>query len=211
MPSAVDIAQAIARGGTNSPIEVPGVHRRHLADLFRLRGCKVGAEVGVEKGAYAEQILSRNPGLHLYCIDAWLAYEGYRNHVKQEQVDGLFVSAQRRLAGHRVTFIKSMSVEASSQFGDASLDFVFIDANHDEPHVYADLVAWAPKVRPGGIVSGHDYCEGWQKSCGTVGVIPAVHRFVRERGIQTWFVLGDNAMVRDTGRQEPRSFMWVVQ
>ncbi len=49
------------------------------------------------------------------------------------------------------------SVDVAASFDDASLDAVFIDGNHDHAAVGADLAAWTPKVRPGGLVAGHDY------------------------------------------------------
>ena len=52
--------------------------------------------------------------------------------------------------------IKSRSVPAAEQFADGSLDAVFIDGGHSYEDVSADLKAWAPKVKPGGILAGHD-------------------------------------------------------
>ena len=37
-------------------------------------------------------------------------------------------------------------------------DFVFIDGDHRYESVRRDIQAWLPKVRPGGIMGGHD-CE----------------------------------------------------
>ena len=37
------------------------------------------------------------------------------------------------------------------------VDFVFIDAEHTYEGVRDDIIAWSPKVRPGGIIAGHDY------------------------------------------------------
>jgi len=51
------------------------------------------------------------------------------------------------------------SVEASMPFADASLDFVFIDAAHDFESVRDDIAAWLPKVKPGGVLAGHDFGE----------------------------------------------------
>jgi predicted O-methyltransferase YrrM len=42
-------------------------------------------------------------------------------------------------------------------FRDQSLDFVFIDADHRYDAVVADVRAWKSKVKPGGILAGHDY------------------------------------------------------
>lgn len=48
------------------------------------------------------------------------------------------------------------SVEAARRYTPASLDFVWLDAAHDPESVLADLEAWYPLVKPGGILGGHD-------------------------------------------------------
>jgi predicted O-methyltransferase YrrM len=57
----------------------------------------------------------------------------------------------------RVRFVRGWSDAVAKTFDDASLDLVFLDADHSEEGVLSDLHAWLPKVRPGGVVSGHDY------------------------------------------------------
>jgi hypothetical protein len=44
-------------------------------------------------------------------------------------------------------------------FGDASLEWVHLDARHDYASVKADIEAWLPKVKAGGWLSGDDYDE----------------------------------------------------
>jgi hypothetical protein len=68
-----------------------------------------------------------------------------------------------------VQLLISDSVSAASLFADESFAWVHIDARHDYPSVCADIAAWAPKVRPGGWLSGDDYDE-WQWP----GVVQAV-------------------------------------
>jgi len=53
--------------------------------------------------------------------------------------------------------IKGDSTIVAKTFGDRTLDFVFIDAEHDFINVDNDIKAWLPKVKIGGIISGHDY------------------------------------------------------
>jgi predicted O-methyltransferase YrrM len=53
--------------------------------------------------------------------------------------------------------IKGNTWEASSRFENGSVDFVFIDADHNYESVKKDILSWLPKMREGGIMSGHDY------------------------------------------------------
>jgi len=77
----------------------------------------------------------------------------------------------------RVRFVQGWSDAVAKQFDDESLDLVFLDADHSEEGVGSDLAAWVPKVRPGGIVAGHDYAARHHP-----GVKPAVDAFFREHG-----------------------------
>jgi hypothetical protein len=56
-----------------------------------------------------------------------------------------------------ITTLKLSSVEAARLFDDKSLDFVFIDGSHLYESVRDDIAAWAPKIKSGGIIAGHDY------------------------------------------------------
>ena len=58
-----------------------------------------------------------------------------------------------------VRLVRAPSVMAARMFEDASLGFVFVDGAHDEASVAADLAAWEPKIRPGGLLAGHDYSD----------------------------------------------------
>lgn len=53
--------------------------------------------------------------------------------------------------------IKGFSWDVSKNFEDSSVDFVFIDADHKYESVKKDIQHWWPKIKPGGIISGHDY------------------------------------------------------
>lgn len=77
----------------------------------------------------------------------------------------------------RLTFLQGWSDAVAKRFDDESLDLVFIDADHSEGGVRTDLAAWVPKVRPGGIVAGHDYAARHHP-----GVKIAVDDFFRDHG-----------------------------
>lgn len=174
--------------------------RLDLAKEFADEGYKVGVEVGVERGHYSKVLLVENPKLHLYCVDAWAAYDGYREHVPQERLDGFYLETDARLnsvAPGRYTLIREYSLKAAQSFEEESLDFVYLDANHTYDDVTADLEAWAPKVRPGGIVSGHDYCH---RSSLNYGVIEAVDDYAAHHGVSLFILKGDRSP----------SWMWIV-
>ncbi|NTW91009.1 MAG: class I SAM-dependent methyltransferase, partial [Erysipelotrichaceae bacterium] len=101
----------------------------------------LGVEVGVQNGYFSIEIL-RNWKGELKCVDRWIEPDQEKN-------------AELNLGRERM--IKGDSVKSAELFKDESLDFVFIDAGHRYEEVKADIEAWYPKVRKGGIVSGHDY------------------------------------------------------
>jgi hypothetical protein len=127
--------------------------RIELAKYFAELGLVVGAEVGVYKGGYSIELCKANPNLVLYCIDKWGIddkTEKRRNlHMK------IYNYAKRKLSPYNAIVVRDYSINAAKQFN--LLDFVYIDANHSYEEVSQDIQAWAEKVRPGGIVSGHDY------------------------------------------------------
>lgn len=148
-------------------------NRIELAKHFASLGFTKGAEIGVYLGYYSRVLLDNIPGLTLYCIDSW-----DRNKTRQRAFDSALETLGRYPGAN---LIKGESVPVSEEFEDGSLDFVFIDADHSYEAVKQDIEAWYPKVRSGGIVSGHDYFESPKK---TVQVISAVNEFVKKHNLE---------------------------
>ena len=156
--------------------------RYHILDLFRELDFKVGAEIGTEHGIYAEKLCSKNSQLKLFCIDPWIASTYYHEETKQEVMDGLYQEAKNRLSKYNCEILKMTSMEAVKLFKLNSLDFVFIDGNHNFEFVKDDISSWSKIVRPGGVVYGHDY---W----GNNDVKQAVDGFMETSKIKPWFKL----------------------
>lgn len=149
-------------------------NRDFFAELIAERGYRVGAEVGVLTGGFCCFQLARHPDLKLYAVDRWEPFpEGHMYHKRDllRAYAGLQELAANEYAG-RLILLRGDSVEMAQCVPDGELDFVFIDADHEYESVKADIEAWAPKVRRGGLISGHDYGDDdW----------PGVEQAVKER------------------------------
>jgi hypothetical protein len=64
------------------------------------------------------------------------------------------------LTNGRCVLHECTSLEASKFWWAKDLAFVYLDARHDYASVMADLNAWYPTIRPGGVLAGHDYLNG---------------------------------------------------
>ena len=127
-----------------------------------------GVEVGVLSGVTSAQLLRYRPRLVLWMVDRWAPpdadspYAASGDDLAGRPPEDFArwrreAEANTAFAAHRRHIVVAESVEAAAQFLDASLDFVFLDADHSREGVAADLEAWWPKIRPGGLVAGHDW------------------------------------------------------
>jgi hypothetical protein len=176
--------------GAPPPVFIPTGVRADLAKLYGELGFKVGAEIGVERGVYAEQICQATPGVKLYCIDCWQIYNGCPEYDQQTRLDAYYQEAKTRLAPYNCEFIKKYSLDAVGDFPPESLDFVYIDANHKFDYVMSDIIFWSKIVKPGGIVSGHDYHKSRDPRA-NFQVIEAVNVYANVHQIKSWFVLNN--------------------
>jgi hypothetical protein len=120
-----------------------------------------GVEIGVFKGQFSKEILSRWNGT-LYMVDVWRPlgeeYEDASNHSSHINA---YAETMESINGleDRGIMIRANSKSAADIFPDESLDFIYIDANHAYDFVVEDIKLWFPKLKKGGIFSGHDYID----------------------------------------------------
>ena len=169
-----------------SPIIINYGRRSEFIQMLKERGAKIGAEIGTDHGKYGQQLCEGIPGLRLICVDPWVPYiEGTIEHT-QEEIDQIYNQAKDRLTKYDTRIMKMTSMEAIDYIMDDTLDFVFIDGNHDFEHCYEDIVEWTKKVKSGGIVAGHDYKVD---PVNNYGVIEAVQKYVKENNIAPLFIM----------------------
>lgn len=76
---------------------------------------------------------------------------------------------------HKIVPMRMKVLEAAQALN-VKADMIYVDASHDTESVYKDIIAWYPKLAPGGIMCGDD----WPASSVRAGVMRAAH----ELGIQ---------------------------
>tara|TARA_R110002073_G_scaffold8068_1_gene45100 strand:- start:2751 stop:3320 length:570 start_codon:yes stop_codon:yes gene_type:complete len=145
-----------------------------------LRPDYVAAEIGVFAGE-GSAILSKHV-TRLVCIDSWSkSYNseilvGCENAQLIQDIRSVTVDIEQaerefdELAAKLENIIKIKAPDnvIVGLIADSSLDAIYVDAAHTYEAVLPQLIAWRPKVRPGGVIAGHDYSSDWP------GVVAAV-------------------------------------
>jgi hypothetical protein len=110
----------------------------------------------------ARAIRASGKRLRFVCIDH---FRGSNDRVHQDLVKRCGGSYRHLFDQHLaaagvadlVEVIEGDSADSASLFEPCSVDFVFIDAEHTRVAVRRDILAWENRVKPGGVLAGHDY------------------------------------------------------
>ena len=176
---------------------------RSLLLAFDLLGPDtVGVEVGLYRGESFTTMLQVCKNVKtLYGIDPWTSYHdeigGGTMVVDPKQIDLV-----REMTLHyiewsgekdRAEILEMTSAEGAAQFEDESIDFVFVDSYISTQDVIDHMEDWYPKVRVGGLFTGHDYLDS--------GVHAGVDHWRKLHGIKTPISEYDNcwAWVKQQG------------
>ena len=134
-------------------------------------------EVGCAYGRSIAYLAKRAPNADITGVDTWAEHMGGDNLppdvfaslvAKGSPADAC--AAMLRDARALVHLRQAPSVDAAADWNEGEADFVFLDADHSYEAVHADILAWLPKVSPGGWLAGHDVNAHY----------PGVERAVRE-------------------------------
>jgi hypothetical protein len=149
---------------------VPGFfnyHHFYEAMSDRIQDGDTVAEIGVWFGRsiiFLAQLLQRQgkTKCRLIAVDTFRGEENQPAHYAAVQKHGGSIRAafEANLVRCGVTdmvqIIEGDSAASATAVADGSLAFCYIDAAHDYESVKRDIAAWQPKVKPGGVISGHD-------------------------------------------------------
>ena len=168
------------------------VTMNHVYERFKHEDI-IGAEVGVQNGINAKNILSNLPIKKLYLIDAYTEYPEYGKE-KYEAI-GLTCAQDSydiaKVALHpwedKIKWLIGFSDKMHTSIPDESLHFCYIDINHHGDSFRNDLYNYYPKVRKGGILGGHDFCNCSQ---GPHSICENLQKFTRD--INKYFICKSN-------------------
>lgn len=195
---------------SGKPYEIRNCSRDELPQFFVEMGFKVGAEIGVYKGAYTEKFCKA--GLTMYAIDPWIAYGGAGRSLKnQARQDFLYGHTQRTLAPYKnCKVIRKSSFDAVRDFETGSLDFVYIDGDHRFPFIAHDIYEWYSKIKKGGVIAGHDYfCTNSETSNVVIHVGAVVDAFVKSLGIDGFYTFGRSKPLEFEAKDD-RYLSWMI-
>jgi hypothetical protein len=144
-------------------------HHHIITAIIEKYNCKVMAEVGVHRGRTTRHILRDKVSKQIveyFAIDPWITYIDSDTNklafsgMTQEGWDKLYLNVCKYYPWFpALKIMKLKSVEAASLFPNEYFDMVYIDGDHSYSEVKKDIKAWLPKIKKGGIISGHDYAR----------------------------------------------------
>jgi len=174
---------------------------------------EVGSAWGKSALYMMEKLYEQNKSIDFYCIDIFTQAEDidhiqfpfgngkeYRTKFKNETLyyDFIYNISNSYAKKFKPIPIKTYSDLAANLFEDNSCKAVFLDAAHDYESVSKDLEAWWPKIKNGGILSGHDFYGKQNGFAEENGVAKALNIFLKEKRLKidhiqhTTFIINKN-------------------
>ena len=148
------------------------------------RFVEVGAWLGRSTAYMGQRIVESGKRISFDAVDTWDGgTDAPENSILRvelaKQTEPIYDQFIRNMEAcglkETVRPVRCDSPKAAEGYEDGSLDFVFIDGDHTQAKVAADLEAWWPKVKVGGRMAGHDIIQP--------GVEAAVQSFCQSKGL----------------------------
>lgn len=172
MSAAADLFHSIAELPLFPRSLIDRAAEEALAELCVRASVRTIVEVGTFLGMGSTQVFGRAlpPEGRLYCVDTFRVDMSRFQRPQDTHYHAFLSNMKRTGLADKIVPVRMTSLEAARALT-VMADLVFIDGDHSEASVVADIEAWRPHVRPGGILCGDDYhvdvCPG---------VAPAVQR-----------------------------------
>jgi cephalosporin hydroxylase len=143
---------------------------------------EIGVAYGRSLALLARLALDARKRVRIIGVDPWVdeatPYGGEEHRALHEKAGSYYEACVLEMMTHapeeytNVTLLRMGSVTAAQKFERSMMrpGFVFIDGDHSYESVLSDVMAWAPLVKGGGVIAGHDCTPSY----------PGVERAVRE-------------------------------
>lgn len=139
----------------------PGLYA-HFAELLNDGDhfVEIGAWKGASISCLAVELINQNKmGVKVDTVDTWEGSPNEHDNDSWVLSGKLYEKFLENIqpVRHMINPVRKTSVDASKDYDDESIDIVFIDGLHTYEGVKQDIECWLPKVKPQGIIAGHDW------------------------------------------------------
>lgn len=156
-----DYSTPLARTSSHAPFSV-NARVEFGAYLQALGATGPGLELGVQRGHFSRVVLAHWSNVSTYVlVDPWAHQSDY---VDAANVDGraqeqIMAEARANLEPwkDKLEWVRKYSNEAVANWEDCTFEFIYVDAQHDYEGALNDMIDYWPKLKPGGVMAGHDY------------------------------------------------------
>ncbi len=125
-----------------------------LCNVIKKHNVKTYVEVGVFNAVNLINVYKNSNLTKVYGVDNYINNDDWQTI---EELNKIKIEAIDRMKKNGIIFYENSSLDASKLFDDKSIDMIFIDADHSYKGCKEDIEVWYPKIRDGGIISGHNF------------------------------------------------------
>ena len=145
------------------PLSIDRINDADRAALRELaKDKRLIIEIGTFFGGSAETMLDAS-NAEMICIDTFVGTRDNETFGIPKQVTLSYAALRLHRFSERTSIIVGSSQQVAKFISPNIADMIFLDADHSYENVKADIAAWMPKLKPGGIFAGHDYYK-WSDS-----------------------------------------------
>lgn len=151
----------------------------------------VAIEIGVAEGVFSSDILDMAKPSQLQLVDPWIHqsrpdYQLDANNVGDEANEQRYRSVLKKFSAEIESGVvhvrRGFSKDVLPEFEDHTFDWAYVDAMHTRDAVREDLRLVWPKVKPDGLILGHDFSNSPEARARGFGVVDGVRDFIRSSG-----------------------------
>lgn len=146
------------------------IHASEVLALYRLcrmlpdnaKILEIGSFNGSSAMVMGRAIQGRDSAI--FCIDPWYDYLGQEDFVdfdRERIADGSKIMQEfvknTAFLGTQLKMLRGFSTDFATMLAGQDFDLIFIDGAHDYASVRADIMIGLSALKPGGLLTGHDF------------------------------------------------------